>query len=503
MRSATVCFTMCGLLAGALALSSTPALAQGPRPASSLAVSAQPLTRPATSPFWLAPADSGGSGVSDTLPCRDCSPPKRFWAAFGELMLVQLIPHFYNADVRDAVWAQVSAQSIKNNLSYAWQWDDNAFINNQFSHPYHGSLYFNSARTNGYDFWQSFAWPFVGSAMWEIAGEAWAPAPNDFLNTSFGGVVLGEMLFRLSSLALDNTATGSERTFREIGGFLLDPLRGFNRLVRGETHGVTANPPDWRPSRVFGTLDVGYRRTANQFSFDSVKTGLDQWDLGFKLAYGDAVTDLRGKPFSYFGLAAEVAGPPPDSARRLNRLSARGSIAAWPLGSSGHHQFALMMEYDYFNNPATEFGGQSVLAGVVSTFGEQGKDFWAQTNVLLDAIVIGATKSDYYTTIEGRNYDYGPGLGAQVTGSLFYRHHLQATLSYLGFWIHTIDGANSAHYQDALSLEARYWMNRRFGLGASVTRYSRTSDYSGLPDVSQDAGFFRAFVSTAIPGIPQ
>lgn len=485
----------CNVMLGFLLLGATAAAAQGPRPASSLTGVSLDAAVPAASPAWRVAAD--------TLPCPDCTPPKRFWAGFGELMLVQLLPHFYNASIRDAVWAQVSLQSVANNLTYPWQWDDNQFVNNQFSHPYHGSLYFNAARTNGYSFWESFAWPFVGSAMWEIAGEAWAPAPNDFLNTSFGGVVLGETLFRLSSLALDNTSHGSERTFREIGGFLLDPLRGFNRLVRGETHGVSANPPDWRPGRIFGVLDLGYRGTSNQYAVDSVDTSLDQWDIGFKLVYGDAVKDLSKKPFAYFGLAAEIAGPPPDSARLLNRLSARGSIAAWPLGLSGRHQFALMMEYDYFANPAVEYGGQSVLAGVVSTFGEEGSDMWAQTNVMFDGVIIGATQSDYYTTLEGRDYDYGPGLGAAVSGHLFYKRRLEANLSYLGIWIHTIDGSNSAHYQDALTFEARYWLNKRLGLGASVTRYSRTSDYSGQPDVSQDTRFLRAFISTAIPGVPQ
>ncbi len=230
-------------------------------------------------------------------------------------------------------------QSIKNNLTYPWQWDDNQFVNNQFSHPYHGSLYYNSARTNGYDFWESFAWPFVGSAMWEIAGESWAPAPNDLLNTSFGGVVLGETLFRLSSLALDNTATGSERTFREIGGFLLNPLRGFNRLIRGETHGVSANPDDWRPSKVFGVLDVGYRRTANEFSFDSVKTDLDQWDIGFKLAYGDPAKDLVGEALLVLragrGNRRPAAGqrpaPEPALRARQHRRLAAGIVGPSPV----------------------------------------------------------------------------------------------------------------------------------------------------------------------------
>jgi hypothetical protein len=149
------------------------------------------------------------------LPCPDCNPPKHFWPGVGELMIVQFIPWTVNSVVRDAEWAKIGPDVWARNIENPWVWDNNKFLNNQFSHPYHGSLYFNAARTNGYDFWESFAWPFAGSLMWEIAGEAWAPAPNDFLNTSFGGVVLGAPAF---SLALDNTATGGERTWREIGG---------------------------------------------------------------------------------------------------------------------------------------------------------------------------------------------------------------------------------------------------------------------------------------------
>ncbi len=476
-------------------LVATPLRAQGPLPEGS-------LSRP-----WGPPPAVAASGPfvigTDSLPCRDCDPPKRFWAGFGELMLVQFIPHAVNAYVRDAEWAQVSWQSIKNNVVYPWQWDDNQFLNNQFSHPYHGSLYFNAARTNGYNFWESFAWPFAGSLMWEIAGEAWAPAPNDFLNTSFGGVTLGEAFYRLSSLTLDNTATGSERTWREIGGFVLNPIRGFNRLIRGETHGQSANPPDWRPSRIVGILDLGYRRTSNAFSADSFAAGTDQWDATFSLMYGDAVKDLGGSPFSYFALGAELAGPPVDSARRLNRLQVRGSLAAWPIGSSGRHQLALLLGYDYVNNPAIEFGGQSVLGGVVSTFGAPGTDWWVQTSVLLDGIIIGATQSDYYNTLEGRNYDYGPGLGGTLSARAVYKRRLQASASYLGWWIHTVDGTESAHYQDALGAEARYWFTDRWGAGVSGTHYSRHSDYTGLPNVTQEASFLRIFASAAFPGMPQ
>jgi len=478
-------------------------LAQGADGSGASPAAAGRIGGPQPIPAVLQPGLQPAAPPRDTLPCPDCRPPIRFWAAFGELMLVQFIPFSYNHFVRNAVWADVSIQSIKNNLSYPWQWDDNAFVNNQFSHPYHGSLYFNAARTNGYDFWQSFAWPFVGSLMWETMGEAWAPAPNDFVNTSLGGVVLGETLYRLSSLTLDNTATGSERVWREIGAGLLDPVRGFNRLIRGETGRVSANPPDWRPSRVLAALDLGYRGTSTALSLDSLSAGTSQWDAQMSLQYGDPVKDLGGSPFSYFAVRAELAGPPQEGGHLLSQLSARGSLASWPVSSDRRHQLALSMEYDYFSNPAVTYGGQSVQLGLVSAFGKPGATWFAQTNVLLDGVVLGATQSDYYATIEGRNYDYGPGLGTLINAKVLYKQRWQANLSYLGLWTHTIDGANSDHYQDALNAEARYWFSRRLGAGVSLTRYSRHSDYSGLPSVTEDANFVRAFVSTAFPEVPQ
>jgi hypothetical protein len=56
-----------------------------------------------------------------------------------------------------------------------------------------------------------------------------APAPNDWFNTSLGGITLGEMLYRTSSLTLDNRATRrSARGARSAPR--AEPVRGFNRL---------------------------------------------------------------------------------------------------------------------------------------------------------------------------------------------------------------------------------------------------------------------------------
>ncbi len=120
-------------------------------------------------------------------PCPDCNPPKRFWAGVGELMVAQAIPWAFTKYVTEGEWSNISFRTWSDNLKFPWQWDNNKFNNNQFAHPYHGSLYYNAGRANGYNFWESMPWAFGGSLMWELFGEVWAPAPNDLANTTLGG----------------------------------------------------------------------------------------------------------------------------------------------------------------------------------------------------------------------------------------------------------------------------------------------------------------------------
>jgi hypothetical protein len=437
----------------------------------------------------------------DTLPCPECNPPRRFWFAAADLLFVQLLPWAYNTFGRDAVWSQVGPTTWKNNLVYPWKWDDNTFQNNQFGHPYQGNMYFNSARTNGYGFWRSAAWPVAGSLMWEIFFEGWAPATNDFVYTSVGGVILGESLYRLSRLPLDNTATGGARVWREITSGLLNPISGLNRLVRGETGRVSATPPSWRPSAILGIMDLGYRQTTQSIIGGGTETGSSQWNATFALSYGNPITDLGRAPFSYFAFRADLAGP--SDKGLLSQLSARGSLAAWPLSESGRHQAALSLEYDYFSNPAFEYGGQSIQVGLVSTFGAPGTTWWGQTNFLFNGVILGATQSDYYESVEGRDYDFGPGLGTILSGRFLYKNRMLGTVAYTGLWLHTVDGTESAHYQDALLVEGRYWVTRKIGLGLSYTGYNRHSNYAALPDVDESSSFVRAFISAAFPGLPQ
>lgn len=446
-------------------------------------------------------SSSGARSPADTLPCPQCRPSRSFWPSLASLMVVQVLPASINVFVRDAEWAQVSLQTIKNNFAYPWEWDDNAFVNNQFAHPYQGNLYYNSGRVNGYDFWASGLWAAGGSLMWEYFFEAWAPAPNDFVNTTLGGIMLGEALYRASRLPLDNTATGAGRTWREIGSLLLNPVSGVTRAIRGEWHEVSANPPDWRPSTMLGLLDMGYRNIAQSVTGSPVGEDESQFTTSFLLSYGDPVRDLRRAPFSHFAIRADLATPTGGSSL-LNELSARGNLASWPLDGQARHQIAVLVEYDFFDNPAFTYGGTGAQAGLVSSFGDSASTWRGETQLLFNGVLLGAAASDYYAAIEGRNYDYGPGIGTVLNGRVTYRDRLQLAAAYTGLSIWTVDGTPSAHFQDAALAEVRFWISPRLGAGASYTEYSRTSSYDGFPDVEQFASFVRFFLSAAFPRMP-
>jgi hypothetical protein len=451
--------------------------------------------------------------VADAAAAAPCSPTpspddgtefggrKRFWLAGSELIGLQLIP-LGVGNLQGNEYSKISLNSWKDNLENPWKWDNNHFINNQFSHPYHGSTYFNAARSNGYNFWASAIFPWVGSLMWEYFGEKYAPAPNDVLNTSLGGITLGETLWRLSSLTLDNQAQGRERVFREIGAGLLNPTRGFTRLVTGETGRHGDNPEEWRPKEIQGVLDAGYRRSAATVS--SVDHSTTQGFVGLSLVYGDEFDDSRRSPFSSFGFRIELARPGEVGlqTKTITTLQSLGTLKVWGLGDTeqSHYRFASLITYDYLDNPAYELGAQGVAFGFL-TRPLDTDHFRVNVDALGRGLAIAATFSDYYKTDEGRNYDYGPGYGALGNARITWKGYASVAATANMIWITTVSGVDGHHYESYWGVDARGYVSGRIGLGGLYRRYHRHSTYDDFAPVTFDASETRVFLTLALPGM--
>jgi hypothetical protein len=141
--------------------------------------------------------------------------------------------------------ARVTPKTWWENMENGWVWDLDDFVVNQIGHPYQGSNYYNGGRANGLSFYESAAMAAFGSATWEFYGETNKPSLNDFINTTLGGIAIGEVLHRVSWLMRDTTKSGSGRLWSEIGATVLDPVTGYNRFRGATPRGSRRSRPTW------------------------------------------------------------------------------------------------------------------------------------------------------------------------------------------------------------------------------------------------------------------
>ena len=200
-------------------------------------------------------------------------------------------------------FSRVGFNSWKHSIQTGWEWDIDRFGMNYFFHPYSGSMYFNGARANGYNFFESIPFAFLGSLEWEYFGENTLPSYNDIINTPVHGILLGEIFYRLGSNILDDQTTGVERFFREAAVAVLTPTRFFSRLLKGNLTRLT--PADvYQKEPLNITLHAGYHRVNEGKVINELGTNSLYFSL--TLDYGNPFEKRSRKPFDYFRLKTDL-----------------------------------------------------------------------------------------------------------------------------------------------------------------------------------------------------
>lgn len=416
-------------------------------------------------------------------------PQKRLARAAGELIVTQLIPWSFNRFVRHAEFAKVSFKSIGENLKpSSWEWDDNNFKTNQFAHPYHGNLYFSTFRSNGYSFWQSAPAAFAGSFIWEIAGETHKPAPNDFINTSLGGIALGEMTYRLANKIVNNRATGAKRQLQEVMGLVINPVNGLNRIINGQwgrVYGVADSS-----GRISAYLNIGVRHF-NIHSLEQYTNGHNELYLRLRLQYGDRFR-VSNTPFESFNAIVEAGAG--DSAY-LNTVQVTGALKTWTLreDSSQRHLYTVTMNYDFIKNNAFEYGGQSFMFKLLSDWSPHRKTK-IYSEIGSGIVVLGAVPDKYLYYGEGRNYDYGPGIQLTAAGGVNFHERVEVELNYKGSRFKTLNGSKSTYILNTLSADMRVYLLKNFSLAAGVGQYTLNGFYQKLSNISEVYPFARVSI---------
>ena len=393
-------------------------------------------------------------------------------------------------DPVEGYWARVSPQSWSANIRSGWVWDADNFVINMFGHPYQGGAYFRSGRTNGYNFWESVPFAFLGSATWEFFAETTKPSLNDLYNTGFGGIIVGETVYRLVALIRDNQARGAGRVLRELAAFPLDPAGGLQRLVEGNFTRVYANPGEHLPPPLALQLQTGVRQAR-----DSIVSGTRQIRgvLVAELSYGDAFATPYRKPFDVFQARA-LLGP---QASPIGELRIAGRLYGHELtnpSASVRTIFTVRQKFEYTRNPAYRFGGQSLEAGVVAG-SSLGKGVELRTEAYGEAIILGAVDAPGAGEPgTPRTYDFGPGVGADLTLSLHVRHFPVFSARYHWAMVHSVSGSPADHVTRLPSVEVALPLTRTLGLGAYAGWYTRHSTYAGGFEEAKTYRDLRAYV---------
>lgn len=368
---------------------------------------------------------------------RTDSVKKRPWIAAAEITTVNLLVMGYDHLFLDMPCYRVTTQSIKDNFKLKrWWWDADYYHTNALNHPYHGALYYTAARDNGLDIGVSSLMTLGGSLTWELFCESERPAFNDLITTPVGGITLGEPMERITENVLDDSKSGLERVGREVVAFAINPVKGLNRLLRGDAWRVRGRSTKSK-RRMETTVEAGIRRLDI-----SDKTSFNTPYLRMNVDYGDAMGQEGCGLFDYFtlNLTATAGKDQP----HVSSLMVKNQLWCRPLKGKGSTKavVGLYNHYDYTNAHPNFEGtteGQrlshpygyleiaSIGPGFALRTGQRTR--WEQ-QLFVNGIALGATPID--TNHPGGNnhgYSFGSGYGARMTSDLRVGNWLHATVN--------------------------------------------------------------------------
>lgn len=415
---------------------------------------------------------------------------KKFLRAGSEWLIANIIPATFNRFITKDPYSYISFKNFINHQRFsAWDWDDNQFTTNHLDHPYHGQLYFNAFRSNGYNFYQSSLATFAGSYLWETGGETQAPSINDLVNTTYGGIILGEMTHRIARNILGRGSRHARtRVSNEIGAFFVNPVNGLNRLLDGKWGKVDAyNAAD--SSSIWAEVNIGIRRFDAQEG-DILEKGKNGSYGRLRLWYSNGPDNIK-RPFDQFYVNLEFGK---GDSTFINAVNVHALLYGHKFFTTkrGSHHGIWSANYDFYNNDAFFYGAQSLRYNWNSEFRYKKKNR-LNMSVGVGAILLAGVPDPYLLYGASRNYNYGSGAGYNYRAELSLLNRLLITGDYNGGIFFTISGNDSYYILHAGTVEANLRLYRNFSLNVSSGYFALEGHFKEeqYPDFNRSFPFGR------------
>jgi len=370
--------------------------------------------------------------------------------------------------------------------SQNWVFDKDPFNINQFAHPYQGATMYGFARSSGLGFWESLVYSNVGSFMWKMAGETDPPSINDQITTGNAGSLLGEALFRMAGLVLEEGGAKPD-IWHEIGAAIVSPPTAANRLVFGDRFKTVF--PSHQPATFW--------RTQIGSSFNN-SSQLDA-TMDFAMSYG-----LPGKPgytytrpLDYFDF--EINGQARAS-NPVNNVLLRGLLygSAYHVGNDYRGIWGLYGSYDYLS-PAIFRVSTTALS--LGTTGQ----YWVAPGIALQGSILGGVgfgAAGSTPTAEGdRDYHYGVAPQGLLALRLLFGDRASIELIGRGYYVtgsgqfnslstssNAVDSAGGSETIVRIKTGFNFRVYGRHGLGLQYIESIRDSQYGNQPSRYQRDG---------------
>lgn len=398
--------------------------------------------------------------IWDLNPTRE----KKFWRAGSEWFLAQALPASFNRFITKDPYSYITFKNFIDHQRFsAWDWDDNQFTTNQIDHPFHGQIYFNAFRSNGYNFYQSSIATVAGSYIWETAGETQHPSINDLVNTTFGGILLGEMMHRVSRNILARNRYSHNRIGNEIVATIVNPISGLNRFLDGKWGKNIDDYYAVDSSIITAQVDMGIRRfDAKEGDFLNEGKNSFYGRLRFRYLNGDH--DFK-RPFDQFSVNLELGN---GDSSFINAVNVHALLygAKFFKSKRGDHYGTLNAHYDFYNNDAFFYGAQSLNYNWLSEF-KYRKGNRLNLSLGAGAVLLAAVPDPYLLYGASRNYNYGSGASYRFKGDLMLLNRLLLSADYNGGVFFTISGTDSYYVLHGLNVEAGLRLYKRWSINLS------------------------------------
>lgn len=362
-----------------------------------------------------------------------------------------------------------SLSSIRRNLRSSWVIEGDPFAINQFGHPYQGSIYHGFARSAGLNYWEALGYTVAASAMWEIAGETTKPSRNDMIATGIGGAFLGEALFRIAHLVIEN-ADGPPGTRRSAVATLLSPTNAFNRGVFGRRFDSVfpSNGAEY-----YRRLQLGAAGTTLDVRGPATKLRPNEGMLEASMEYGlPGPADYRySRPFDHFVVQATAS-----TANGFENVLARGLLVGQrhDIGERYRGVWGLYGSFDYIAPQIFRISSTALSLGTAGQLWLSDR-VALQTNGLIGAgfAAVGAVNRN-----DANDYHYGITPQTLFSGRLIVGERVSLDVTARDYFVSDVPATNIPGNDNIARVDASFTL-RLYGNNAITVKslWSRRDAY--------------------------